>query len=114
MRLVKKHTDVLSGTLGSDDIEGIKTAISEDSARGWSVFDHDGAELMSEGLSETVTAVCSNLLDIATSVGKELDEGSSTPAMTLVKGGVELHAEPLEAANVLVLAEKSTGFRKAV
>lgn len=114
MRLVKKQIDTLSKSLNDNDIATIKSAILDDNARGWSVFDQDGVEVLNEGLSETVTAVCSNLLDLATAVGTEIDEGASPPAMVLSKGGVELRAEPLQAANVLVLTEKSSGFRKAV
>lgn len=112
MRLFKKHTDALASKLDGEDVKNIKNAVADDAVRGWSVFDSDGVELISEGVSETVTAVCSNILDLSVKVGDELNETDTRPSITLIKGSREMHAEALMSANIVILRDKvSGGFR---
>ena len=84
MRMFKKHSDTLSAALDSEEISKIKDLIGEDAVRGWSVFDHDGVELASESVSETVDA----------------------PTLTFMKGLREMQAETLGKANVIILRDK--------
>lgn len=114
MRLFKKHTDILSSVLDGEEVKKIKAAVADETVRGWSVFDADGIEVISEGVSETVTAVCSNALDLAAKVGAELSEPDVQPSITFLKGSKEMSAEPLGQANMIVLSEKSSGIRKEV
>lgn len=109
MRLFKKHTDELSSTLDGEEVKYIKEAVADDKVRGWSVFDADGIEITSEGVSETVTAVCSNVLDLSVRVGSELNETDTKPSITFLKGAREMHTEPLKTANIVVLRDKASG-----
>lgn len=56
--MFKKHSDALASTLDGEDVKHIKDAVADDTVRGCSIFDADGIEITSEGVSETVTAVC--------------------------------------------------------
>ncbi len=112
MRLFKKHTDALASKLDGEEVKAIKDAVGDDTVRGWSVFDAEGIEIVSESVSETVTAVCSNVLDLAETIGTELNETDPKPSITFIKGARELHAEPLAAANLVVLRDKTSGMRK--
>ena len=112
MRLFKKHTDALSSVLDGEEVKKIKNAVADDAVRGWSVFDADGIEVISEGVSETVTAVCSNAIDLASRIGAELNETDTSPSITFLKGSRELHAETLTAANLIILRDNSGGGRK--
>lgn len=112
MRLFKKHTDILSNVLDGEEVKQIKNAVADDAVRGWSVFDAEGIEVISEGVSETVTAVCSNALDLASKIGSELSEPDAKPSITFLKGSREMSAAPMGRANLIVLSEKSSGLRK--
>ena len=112
MRLDKKQGDVLNDAMDSSEVSTLREAIGDDSVFGWSVFDSDGGEVASNGLSETVTAVCSNVLDLAMQVGADLGEEAETPSLTFVKGTREMQMTPLETVNMLVVRDKSAGFRK--
>ena len=112
MRLFKKHTDILSSVLDGEEVKKIKDAVADDAVRGWCVFDAEGVEVISEGVSETVTAVCSNALDLSVRVGAELSEPDEKPSITFLKGSKEMSAEPIGTANLIVLSEKSSGIRK--
>ncbi len=54
--------------------------------------------LHAETIPETVTAVYSNVLDLAFKVGAGLDETDTNPSITFLKGACEMHAEPREQA----------------
>ncbi len=109
MRPTKKHNEALSSALESDALETVNEAILEDSVRGWSVFDPDGVEISSDNVPDTVTAVCSNVIDLATNIGAELNETDAHPTLTFTKGKREMHAVSLDQANVVVLRNKSGG-----
>lgn len=112
MRLFKKHTDALASVLDGEEIKRIKNAVADDAVRGWSIFDADGVEVISEGVSETVTAVCSNAIDLASKIGTELNETDVNPSLTFLKGSREMHAETLNTANLIVLRDNAGGGRK--
>ncbi|MEM6385002.1 MAG: hypothetical protein AAF718_02075 [Pseudomonadota bacterium] len=114
MRLFKKHTDALSSVLDGEEIKTIKSAVADDAVRGWSVFNADGIEVISEGVSETVTAVCSNAIDLASKIGAELSESEIRPSITFMKGSREMHTEALRTANMIVLRDNANGGRKEV
>ncbi|MEO1536758.1 MAG: hypothetical protein AAFR73_03435 [Pseudomonadota bacterium] len=88
--------------------------MADDAVRGWSVFDANGIEVESEGVSETVTAVCSNAIDLASKIGTELNEMDVRPSITFLKGAREMHAETLGTANMIVLRDNAGGGRKEV
>ena len=112
MRLFKKHTDALSSVLDGEEVKKIKNSVADDAVRGWSVFDENGIEIVSEGVSETVTAVCSNAIDLASRIGSELNETDVKPSITFLKGSREMHAETLNASNMIVLRDNAGGGRK--
>jgi len=107
MRLNKKHSDALSGVLDTEELKKAKDIILDDAVRGWSIFDHDGVEVVSESVSETVTAVCSNAIDLTSKIGVELNESDEKPTMTFTKGMREMYAETFNKANMIVLRDKS-------
>ena len=109
MRLNKKHTDKLSSVLNSEELKTAKNIVLDDAVRGWSVLDRDGVVVLSEKASETVTAVCSNAIDLATKIGVELNESDPTPVMAFTKGRREMHTETFSKASMVVLLDKSTG-----
>lgn len=112
MRLDKKQSDALTSTIGSGEVGKIREAIADDGVLGWSIFDGDGGELASKGVPETVTAVCSNVLDLAMQVGSDLGEEAQAPSLTFLKGTREMQMTPLDEINLLVVRDKSAGFRK--
>lgn len=112
MRLDKKQNEALGESLSTDEIGTVREAIGDDAVFGWSIFDGDGGEVASNGVSETVTAVCSNVLDMAMQVGTDLGEEAEAPALTFIKGTREMQMIPLETVNMLVVRDKSAGFRK--
>lgn len=112
MRLDKKQGDALNSAIGSGEVSKLREAINDDGVLGWSVFDGDGGEVASKGVSDTVTAVCSNVLDLAMQVGADLGEEAEAPSLTFIKGSREIQLTPLEAVNMLVVRDKSSGFRK--
>jgi len=112
MRLDKKQGDALNSAINSGEVSKVREAISDDGVFGWSVFDGDGGQVASNGVSETMTAVCSNVLDLAMQVGSDLGEEAEAPSLTFVKGTREMQMVPLETVNMLVVRDKSAGFRK--
>lgn len=114
MRLFKKHTDALSSVLDGEEVKRIKNIVADDAVRGWSIFDAEGIEVISEGVSETVTAVCSNAIDLASKIGDELNETDAKPSITFLKGSREMHAEALSTTNMIVLRDNAGGGRKEV
>ena len=112
MRLNKKHTDSLSEVLDIEELKKAKDIISDEAVRGWSVFDKDGVEVLSENVSETVTAVCSNAIDLTSKIGVELNESDEKPTMTFTKGLREMQAETFSQANMIVLRDKNTAGRE--
>lgn len=112
MGISKNHKDALATVLTDTEGQEFESVIGDASVQGWSVFDADGAAVASDGVSETVMAVCSNILDMAKLVGEDLGEGEPRPALTFAKRGLEMYTLPLTAANVLVVKDKSSGFRR--
>jgi len=108
MRLAKKHNEALASALESEALKTVKETIVDDAVRGWSVFDVDGVEISSENMPETATAVCSNVIDLATNIGAELNETDEHPTLTFIKGMREMHAVSFETANLVVLRNKSS------
>ena len=107
MRLNKKHTDSLSEVLDGEELKRAKKIVSDATVRGWSVFDKKGVEVLSENVSETITAVCSHAIDLTSKIGVELNETDEKPTMTFSKGLREMHAETFSKANMIVLRDKS-------
>ncbi|MEO0917850.1 MAG: hypothetical protein AAFY31_12850 [Pseudomonadota bacterium] len=112
MRLFKRHTDDLASLLDGEEIKTIKNTVADTDVRGWSVFDADGVGLASEDVSETVTAVCSNAIDLAAKIGRELNETDVKASITFVKGAREMHVSCLMNANMVVLSDHTSGGRK--
>ncbi|MEM7719446.1 MAG: hypothetical protein AAF222_09585 [Pseudomonadota bacterium] len=112
MRLFKKHTDVLASVLDGEEVKAIKNAVADDAVRGWSVFDANGVEIVSEDVSDTVTAVCSNSIDLAAKIGGELNETDVKASITFIKGSREMQVSCLMGANMIVLRDNTSGGRK--
>lgn len=112
MRVAKKESDALSSVLEDGELKKVKTVLGDDSVLGWSVFGGDGVEVASDGVTEMVTAVTSNILDLATKIGIELGEEAPRPSVSFSKSSMEMYSVPLNDMNVLVVRDKSGGFRK--
>lgn len=112
MKLSDQDLEALSTLLNPSEGEHLEKTIDDDAVQGWSVFDAAGEPVASDGVSETVMAVCSNILDMARFVGDELGESEPRPALTFAKKNIEMFTMPVEAANILVIKDKSSGARK--
>lgn len=112
MRLFKKHTDALVPVLDGEEVKTIKNVVAENDVRGWSVFDANGVGLVSEDVSETITAVCSNAIDLAAKIGGELNETDVKASITFIKGAREMQVSCLMTANMVVLRDHTSGGRK--
>ena len=112
MRVLKKSSDALSNVLSDDALKRTKAVLNDDGVVGWSVFDTDGIEIASDGVSDRVTAVTSNILDLAAQIGEQLGEDAARPSVSLSKTALEMYSLPIEDVNLLVVRDKSGGFRK--
>jgi len=112
VKLSDQELEAINAVLTPSEGKEFASVIEDDAVQGWSVFDANGAAVASNGISQTVMAVCSNILDMANFVGDELGESNPRPALSFAKRNVEMFTLPLEMANVLVVKDKSSGFRR--
>ena len=112
MTLSKQKLEALKDVLPDNELKDVKALLPDDAIEGWSVFDQEGIEKASDGISEMVTAVCSNVLDLADSIGAEIDEASRRPSISFLKGSQELHVGLSGSAHVLVLRDNASSQRK--
>lgn len=112
MRLDKKQSDALNSAIGPDDAGKLREAIKHDGVLAWSVFDGDGGELANKDVPEKVGSVCASILDMAARVGTDLGEETEALSLTFIKGKREMQTIPLDESNLLVVRDKTAGFRK--
>lgn len=112
MQVLQENSEALSLVLAPENVEAIKKVIGDESVLGWSVFDANGVGVASDGVSGTVTAVCSNIIDLAGGLGEQLGEDKPRPAITFGRSGMEMYTLPIADVNILVVRNKTSGFRK--
>ena len=112
MRVPQDCSEILANAMSVDAFKQTKSVLNDDGVVGWSVFDSDGAEITSDGVSDRVTAVTSNILDLATQIGEQLGETDARPSVSFSKAALEMYSVAVEDVNLLVVRDKSGGFRK--
>ena len=111
MRVRKKQNDAMSGILIEDERTEVKQAIPDDGVKGWSVLYADGNVVTGSDISEKASAVCANIIDLAMQVGVQLGDDAPRPSLTFSKKNMVMYTHPIADANLLVVRDKSSGFR---